>query len=73
MSDAKLIMFDNRLKKVLRILGKEAKQQGVSCYRLYDRDLPEFPLIIDIYEDEVYRLVFEQEDAVCFFASIERR
>jgi 23S rRNA (cytosine1962-C5)-methyltransferase len=53
MSDAKLIMFDNRLKKVLRILGKEAKQQGVSCYRLYDRDLPEFPLIIDIYEDEV--------------------
>jgi len=53
MSDAKLIMFDNRLKKVSRILGKQAKQQGVSCYRLYDRDLPEFPLIIDVYEQEV--------------------
>ena len=53
MSDAKLIMFDNRLKKVFRILNKQAKQQGVSCYRLYDRDLPEFPLIIDMYEDEV--------------------
>lgn len=53
MSDAKLIMFDNRLKKVLRILGKQAKQQGVSCYRLYDRDLPEFPLIIDIYGEEI--------------------
>lgn len=53
MSDAKLIMFDNRLKKVLRILSKQAKQQGVSCYRLYDRDLPEFPLIIDVYEQEV--------------------
>ena len=53
MSDAKLIMFDNRLKKVSRVLSKQAKQQGVSCYRLYDRDLPEFPLIIDVYEQEV--------------------
>jgi 23S rRNA (cytosine1962-C5)-methyltransferase len=53
MSDAKLIMFDNRLKKVYRILGKQAKQQQVSCFRLYDRDLPEFPLIIDMYGDNV--------------------
>ncbi len=53
MSDAKLIMFDNRLKKVYRILGKQANQQQVSCYRLYDRDLPEFPLIIDIYGNNV--------------------
>lgn len=53
MSDVKLIMFDNRLKKVYRILSKQAKQQGVTCYRLYDRDLPEFPLIVDLYEDEV--------------------
>lgn len=53
MSDAKLIMFDNRLKKVFRIIGKQARQQGISCYRLYDRDLPEFPLIIDVYGDEV--------------------
>lgn len=53
MSDAKLIMFDNRLKKVYRILQKQAKQQGVSCFRLYDRDLPEFPLIIDVYGENV--------------------
>ncbi len=53
MSDGKLIMFDNRLKKVYRILGKQAKQQSISCYRLYDRDLPEFPLIVDIYGPDV--------------------
>ena len=53
MSDAKLIMFDNRLKKVYRILQKQAKQLGVTCYRLYDRDLPEFPLIIDVYGENV--------------------
>ena len=53
MFEDKLLMFENRLKKVLRILSKQAKQQKVSCFRLYDRDLPEFPLIIDIYETEV--------------------
>ena len=53
MLDAKLLMFENRLKKVYRILKKQAMQQGVSCYRLYDRDLPEFPLIIDLYENDV--------------------
>ena len=53
MFDDKLVMFENRLKKVYRILRKQAMQQKVSCYRLYDRDLPEFPLVIDIYESDV--------------------
>ena len=47
-------MFENRLSKVYRHLSKQARRQGISCYRIYDRDLPEFPLIIDIYEDKVY-------------------
>ncbi len=51
---AKTAMFRNRLVKVYRHLSKQAKRQGISCYRLYDRDLPEFPLIIDMYEDRVY-------------------
>lgn len=51
---AKTAMFRNRLVKVYRHLSKQAKRQGISCYRLYDRDLPEFPLIIDVYEDKVY-------------------
>jgi 23S rRNA (cytosine1962-C5)-methyltransferase len=50
----KTAMFRNRLTKVFRHLGKQAKRQGIGCYRLYDRDLPEFPLIIDMYEDKVY-------------------
>jgi 23S rRNA (cytosine1962-C5)-methyltransferase len=53
MSDGKLVMFDNRLKKVYRILSKQAKQQLISCYRLYDRDIPEFPLIVDVYGEEI--------------------
>jgi 23S rRNA (cytosine1962-C5)-methyltransferase len=47
-------MFHNRLTKVFRHTSRQAKRQDISCYRFYDRDLPEFPLIIDKYEDKVY-------------------
>jgi len=46
-------MFENRLRKVYKIRSKEAKRLNIDCYRLYDRDLPEFPLIIDIYQQDV--------------------
>ena len=47
-------MFRNRLTKVYRHLGKQAKRQGVSCYRVYDHDLPEFPLCIELYGPKLY-------------------
>ena len=42
--------FVNRLRKNLRHLGRWAKREGVSCYRLYDADLPEYAVAIDRYE-----------------------
>ena len=50
----KYLMFRNRLEKVYRHLNKQAKRQNISCYRVYDHDLPEFPFIIELYEDKVY-------------------
>ena len=50
----KYLMFQNRLEKVYRHLGKQAKKQVVSCYRIYDHDLPEFPFIIEMYENKLY-------------------
>lgn len=44
-------MFVNRLEKNLKHLKKWAKREGVSCYRLYDADLPEYAVAIDFYED----------------------
>jgi 23S rRNA (cytosine1962-C5)-methyltransferase len=52
--EEKIAMFQNRLAKVFRHLGKQARRQQISCYRIYDRDLPEFPLIVDIYGDKIY-------------------
>ncbi|MEO6316624.1 MAG: class I SAM-dependent methyltransferase [Chitinophagaceae bacterium] len=54
MAEDKIQMFSNRLGKVYRHLSKQARRQGIDCYRLYDRDLPEFPLIIDMYEGRIY-------------------
>ena len=47
-------MFSNRLTKVYKHLGKQAKRQGISCYRVYDHDLPEFPFCIEFYGDKLY-------------------
>ena len=46
-------MFVNRLTKVYRHRSKQAKRQQITCYRLYDHDLPEFPFAIDFYEDKL--------------------
>ena len=50
----KLTMFENRLTKVFRHCSKLAKRQNISCYRVYDHDLPEFPFAIELYDDKVY-------------------
>jgi 23S rRNA (cytosine1962-C5)-methyltransferase len=50
----KLSMFRNRLAKMFRHIGKLARRQSVSCYRVYDHDLPEFPFCIELYEDKLY-------------------
>jgi 23S rRNA (guanine2445-N2)-methyltransferase / 23S rRNA (guanine2069-N7)-methyltransferase len=42
-------MLINRLRKNQRILGKWARQHNIQCYRLYDRDLPEYAFAIDCY------------------------
>ena len=43
-------IFSNRLAKKYKLLRKWARRERVTCYRLYDRDIPEVPLAVDIYE-----------------------
>ena len=47
-------MLANRLRKNLRHLGKWARREGVTCYRAYDADLPEYALAVDLYEEWVH-------------------
>jgi 23S rRNA (cytosine1962-C5)-methyltransferase len=48
---AQAVMFANRLEKQYKHLRKWARRTGVTCYRLYDKDIPEIPLAVDLYQE----------------------
>ena len=47
-------MFRNRLRKMRKHQGKWARRQGITCYRLYDKDIPDVPLAIEWYEGRLH-------------------
>ncbi|NQY26232.1 MAG: bifunctional 23S rRNA (guanine(2069)-N(7))-methyltransferase RlmK/23S rRNA (guanine(2445)-N(2))-methyltransferase RlmL [Piscirickettsiaceae bacterium] len=47
-------MFANRLKKNLKHFGKWARKNKIECYRLYDADLPDYAVAIDVYGDHIH-------------------
>ena len=47
-------MVFNRLVKNQRKLNGWLNKTGVSCYRVYDADIPEYSVAVDIYEDSVH-------------------
>jgi 23S rRNA G2069 N7-methylase RlmK/C1962 C5-methylase RlmI len=60
-------MLANRLHKRYRRLSKWARRQGFEAWRLYDRDIPEIPLVLDVYRDAVagalYQRPYEKDEA----------
>ena len=61
--DATFQMFGNRLSKVFKHCSKLARRQQIQCYRIYDRDLTEFPLSIDLYADKAYVSIYAKKSA----------
>jgi 23S rRNA G2069 N7-methylase RlmK/C1962 C5-methylase RlmI len=47
--DSQVLMLENRIKKRYKHLEKWARRTGAGAYRLYDRDIPEIPLLLDFY------------------------
>ncbi|WP_237363555.1 bifunctional 23S rRNA (guanine(2069)-N(7))-methyltransferase RlmK/23S rRNA (guanine(2445)-N(2))-methyltransferase RlmL [Vibrio marisflavi] len=45
--------FSNRLKKNITKIGKWARKEALDCYRIYDADLPEYNVAIDLYQDHL--------------------
>ena len=52
--------FENRLKKNLAHLGKWARRSDVSNYRLYDNDLPEYAVAVDVYATPELHVVVQE-------------
>lgn len=51
----------NRLRKNERQLRKWLGREGVNCYRLYDADIPEYALAVDVYDSESGKWLHVQE------------
>ena len=59
-----LLEFENRLQKVDRHISKWARRQGITCYRIYDNDLTNFPLVIDRYEQAVHVAEYQRQHSL---------
>ena len=47
-------MVANRLRKNLKRLTPWLKREDVTCYRVYDADIPEYAAAIDVYEGRLH-------------------
>jgi 23S rRNA (guanine2445-N2)-methyltransferase / 23S rRNA (guanine2069-N7)-methyltransferase len=56
-------MLANRLRKNQKQLARWLEREQIRCYRLYDADLPEYAIAIDVYGGEAGRWVHVQEYA----------
>lgn len=56
-------MLANRVRKNARHLGKWAKRENVTCWRVYDEDIPELPITVDTYEGALVINDYRHTDA----------
>jgi 23S rRNA (guanine2445-N2)-methyltransferase / 23S rRNA (guanine2069-N7)-methyltransferase len=66
-------MFANRLRKNLKRLQSWARAEDVSCFRVYDADMPEYAFAIDLYSNaERHACIQEYEAPVTVAADAAR-
>lgn len=70
--------FENRLRKNFKHISKWARRQKINCFRVYDLDIPSYPLCVDIYGDYVHVAEYkanhsltDEEHAEWLFGSLQ--
>ncbi len=53
-------LFRARLRKRARHLRRWPTRRAIYCFRLYERDIPEIPLVVDRYEDHLHLTEYER-------------
>lgn len=53
--------IQNRIEKNYKHRAKWARKEGIEAFRIYEKDIPEFPFIVDIYKD--HAVIFEKRDS----------
>jgi 23S rRNA (cytosine1962-C5)-methyltransferase/23S rRNA (guanine2445-N2)-methyltransferase / 23S rRNA (guanine2069-N7)-methyltransferase len=56
------LTIKNRIEKNYKHKLKWAKRENINAFRVYDRDIPDFPYIVDLYNNKV--VVYEKTDEV---------
>jgi 23S rRNA G2069 N7-methylase RlmK/C1962 C5-methylase RlmI len=66
--------FKNRLLKTYKHRKKWATRQGLSCFRLYDKDLPDVPCIVDYLDGDivVWAYARTKDDSEALILSFEQ-
>ncbi|HEX5748276.1 MAG TPA: class I SAM-dependent methyltransferase [Archangium sp.] len=57
-------MFENRLRKNVKHFRKWAKARGLTAFRVYDRDVPEYTYAVDLYADHVHLVEYPRRRAL---------
>ncbi len=57
-------MFTNRLAKNAKHLARWARKENISCYRIYDADIPQYAVAVDRYEDWIHVQEYEPPKTV---------
>ena len=65
-------MLADRLAKRMRHLAKWSRKQGITCFRVYERDIPEYPIVIDWFGDLGTEDPAREGDAVAWFHDRKR-
>ncbi|MBD65002.1 MAG: hypothetical protein CME62_07325 [Halobacteriovoraceae bacterium] len=69
MSDNSLIY--NRLRKNFKQLNKQLKKHNFNAYRLYEKDIPEYPYIVDVYDNKA--VIYEKGKKLDFSDTEQRQ
>ncbi|MEM6687876.1 MAG: bifunctional 23S rRNA (guanine(2069)-N(7))-methyltransferase RlmK/23S rRNA (guanine(2445)-N(2))-methyltransferase RlmL [Planctomycetota bacterium] len=59
-ADHQADLFATRLRKRAKHLRRYPTRRGITCYRIYERDIPEIPLIVDRYENHLHITEYER-------------
>ena len=65
-------MFGNRIRKNRKRLSSWVKREQVSCYRLYDADMPEYAVAVDMYGGYVHVAEYKAPRGVAEEAAARR-
>ena len=65
-------MFENRVKKNLKRLKSWRTRDNINCFRVYDRDIPEYAVAVDIYDQWIHVQEYKAPDSISPEIAVKR-